>query len=88
MATLLISYGADVNQLVIEEGMPPRNILTEAEDCEDEEMIDFCVPRVQSCLTNSWSPENGFCDEQTHQLERWRQLRSVSMSEPFSITDP
>ena len=41
MATLLISYGADVNQLVIEEGMPPRNILTEAEDYEDEEMIEF-----------------------------------------------
>jgi hypothetical protein len=41
MAALLIAYGADLNQLVIEEGMPARNILTEAVDYDDSDMIEF-----------------------------------------------
>ena len=38
MAAFLIAHGADVNQLVIEEGIPPRNILTDAVDFDDSDM--------------------------------------------------
>ena len=41
MAALLIAHGADVNQLVVEEGMPARNILSEAVDYDDSDMIEF-----------------------------------------------
>ena len=41
MAQLLIDHGADVNQPFLVEGLPPRNVLSEAMTIGQTDLVDF-----------------------------------------------
>lgn len=41
MAELLLKHGADINQLFIVEGLPPRNVLSEAIAIKNKELIKY-----------------------------------------------